>query len=95
MLDWVFICFLFSFLAPFVLDGAAECLTMLQMDLLDQAILRTAFDGVIHTALLMHDNPASAAAGDARMRLGARCRADLARRRTSEQWIREEAAGNE
>ena len=59
------------FLAPFVLDGAAECLTMLQMDLLDQVSLRTAFDGVIHTALLMHDNPASAAAGDARMRLGA------------------------
>ena len=95
MLDWVFICFLFSFLAPFVLDGAAECLTMLQMDLLDQVSLRTAFDGVIHTALLMHDNPASAAAGDARMRLGARCRADLARRRMSEQWICEEAVGNE
>jgi cinnamoyl-CoA reductase len=42
------------------LDGAAERLTMLQVDLLDRASLRAAFDGcdgVIHTASPMHDNP--------------------------------------
>ena len=47
------------------LDGAAERLTMLQVDLLDRASLRAAFhgcDGVIHTASPMHDNPVSAAA---------------------------------
>ncbi|KAL6629965.1 hypothetical protein ACP70R_029730 [Stipagrostis hirtigluma subsp. patula] len=45
------------------LDGAAERLTMLQVDLLDRASLRAAFDGcdgVIHTASPMHDNPVSA-----------------------------------
>lgn len=47
------------------LDGAAERLTMLQVDLLDRASLRAAFrgcDGVIHTASPMHDNPVSTAA---------------------------------
>ncbi|KAG2648977.1 cinnamoyl-CoA reductase 1-like [Panicum virgatum] len=42
------------------LDGAAERLTMLQVDLLDRASLRAAFDGcdgVIHTASPMHGNP--------------------------------------
>ncbi|CAO2044793.1 unnamed protein product [Urochloa humidicola] len=42
------------------LDGAAERLTMLQVDLLDRDSLRAAFagcDGVIHTASPMHDNP--------------------------------------
>jgi nucleoside-diphosphate-sugar epimerase len=42
------------------LAGAAERLTMLQVDLLDRASLRAAFDGcdgVIHTASPMHDNP--------------------------------------
>jgi cinnamoyl-CoA reductase len=49
------------------LDGAAERLTMLQVDLLDRASLRAAFDGcdgVIHTASPMHDNPVSAAADE-------------------------------
>lgn len=42
------------------LDGAAERLTMLQVDLLDRDSLRAAFHGchgVIHTASPMHDNP--------------------------------------
>ncbi|KAM3228304.1 hypothetical protein ACQJBY_059771 [Aegilops geniculata] len=42
------------------LDGAAERLTMVQVDLLDRASLRAAFDGcdgVIHTASPMHDTP--------------------------------------
>jgi len=42
------------------LDGAAERLTILQVDLLDRASLRAAFDGcdgVIHTASPMHGNP--------------------------------------
>jgi len=56
---------MFSFLARFVLDGAAESLTMLQMDLLDQASLCAAFHGVIQTALPTHDNLMSAAADDA------------------------------
>jgi cinnamoyl-CoA reductase len=45
------------------LDGAAERLTMLQVDLLDRDSLRAAFHGchgVIHTASPMHDNPVSA-----------------------------------
>jgi len=40
---------------------------MLQVDLLDRASLRAAFDGcdgVIHTASPMHDNPVSAAADE-------------------------------
>uniref|UniRef100_J3LA76 NAD-dependent epimerase/dehydratase domain-containing protein n=1 Tax=Oryza brachyantha TaxID=4533 RepID=J3LA76_ORYBR len=42
------------------LDGAAERLTMVRVDLLDRASLRAAFDGcdgVIHTASPMHDIP--------------------------------------
>ena len=45
-----------------VLPGAAERLTMVQVDLLDRASLRAAFDGcdgVIHTASPMHDTPVS------------------------------------
>ncbi|XP_047081033.1 cinnamoyl-CoA reductase 1-like [Lolium rigidum] len=42
------------------LDGAAERLTMVRVDLLDRDTLRAAFhgcDGVIHTASPMHDTP--------------------------------------
>jgi cinnamoyl-CoA reductase len=44
------------------LDGAAERLTMVRVDLLDRDTLRAAFhgcDGVIHTASPMHDTPVS------------------------------------
>jgi nucleoside-diphosphate-sugar epimerase len=47
------------------LEGAAERLTMVRVDLLDRATLRAAFDGcdsVIHTASPMHDTPVSTAA---------------------------------
>jgi cinnamoyl-CoA reductase len=46
--------------------AAVERLTMLQVDLLDRASLRAAFDGVVHTASPMHDNLVSNIAAAAR-----------------------------